>query len=80
MAMNQRPRAEHLEWAKVRAREYLDDDEPTQAMGSFISDLSKHDELATDEQLRGFRKLNVEGFVDLASEVGAMRRWIEDFK
>jgi len=37
-------RAEHLEWAKQRALEYLPD-APTEAMTSFISDLGKHQDL-----------------------------------
>jgi hypothetical protein len=37
-------RAEHLQWAKDRALAYLPND-TTQAMGSFVSDLRKHEEL-----------------------------------
>lgn len=37
-------RAEHLEWAKTRALQYLPGD-PVEAAASFISDLSKHEDL-----------------------------------
>lgn len=37
-------RAEHLTWAKERALEYLPD--TSQAMASFLSDLSKHEQTA----------------------------------
>jgi hypothetical protein len=39
-------RAEHLEWCKVNAREYLDRGELTDAVASMMSDLSKHEETA----------------------------------
>lgn len=38
-------RAEHLQWAKDRALAYLPND-TTNATASFLSDLSKHPELA----------------------------------
>lgn len=38
-------RAEHLQWAKDRALEYLDRGELVDAVASFGSDLNKHDEL-----------------------------------
>jgi len=37
-------RAEHLEWCKQRAREYLERGDINQAVTSMLSDLSKHDE------------------------------------
>lgn len=36
-------RAEHVQWCKQRALEYLPGD-PRQALGSMLSDMRKHDE------------------------------------
>ena len=38
-------RAEHLEWAKKRALEYLDSGDKNNAIVSMLSDLEKHGEL-----------------------------------
>jgi len=37
-------RAEHLEWCKVRAREYLEMGDSLNAVASMMSDLRKHPE------------------------------------
>ena len=37
-------RAEHLEWCKQRALEYIDLGDATQAWASMASDLGKHEE------------------------------------
>lgn len=34
---------EHFAWAQARALEYVDLNEPAQAMASFVSDLGKHE-------------------------------------
>ena len=39
-------RSEHLKWAKERAYEYLDQRDPREALNSFMSDMSKHNELS----------------------------------
>ncbi|UOQ96645.1 hypothetical protein MUN81_15520 [Hymenobacter sp. 5317J-9] len=39
-------RAQHLQWAKTRALEYLDAGNLTDAWASFVSDLGKHPETA----------------------------------
>ena len=39
-------RAGHLQWAKDRAKEYIDIGDTVQAHASFMSDMSKHEELA----------------------------------
>ena len=39
-------RSEHLQWAKNRAYEYLDKEDTVEALTSFMSDMSKHDELS----------------------------------
>jgi hypothetical protein len=38
-------RKEHLEWTKQRCFEYLDNGDLQQAIASFMSDMSKHDDL-----------------------------------
>jgi hypothetical protein len=38
-------RSEHLEWAKNRALEYIELDDPQEALMSLMSDLSKHEDL-----------------------------------
>lgn len=38
-------RQEHLDWAKRRALEYVDQGELQDAISSMMSDLGKHDEL-----------------------------------
>ena len=35
--------AEHFAWAQARALEYVDLNEPAQAMASLVSDLGKHE-------------------------------------
>lgn len=45
-------RAEHLKWAKDRAKEYLDADDPSQAIASFLSDLGKHPEVDPNMTVR----------------------------
>lgn len=69
-------RAEHLEWSKQRAREYLPHD-PQEAMASMLSDLGEHDELSSHpgRQL-GFSHMMIPGWLDRPVEVG---RFIEGF-
>jgi len=38
-------RAEHLQWAKNRAMEYVNAGDYSQAVASMLSDLGKHEEL-----------------------------------
>jgi hypothetical protein len=39
-------RTEHVNWCKKRANEYLDQNNITDAWGSMVSDLGKHEETA----------------------------------
>jgi hypothetical protein len=39
-------RSEHLQWCKDRAMEYVNTNDPVQAVASFMSDMSKHTETA----------------------------------
>lgn len=71
-------RAEHLQWAKTRALEYVTAGDLSQAFASFAADLGKH------QELDGARKLNAEmGIALLAagllSTPSKMREWINGF-
>lgn len=66
-------REEHLEWAKARAREYLDRNDPQQAITSMLSDLMKHEELAQSADALGMMGLAS------GSSVPEARRFIEGF-
>lgn len=69
-------RTQHLEWAKARAREYLDDGDPKGALASFYSDMEKHDELKDHRALRDTTMLLLGGYLET---VEAMRKAIEGF-
>ncbi len=63
-------RAEHLEWCKQRAREYLPSD-PAQAFASMVSDLGKHDELSSHPGIElGAMQMMLPGWIDDARRVG----------
>lgn len=66
-------RDEHLEWCKARAREYLDHNDPRQAVTSMLSDLGKHEE--TREMVE---KLGMVGLMS-SSSIQDARRFIEGF-
>ena len=67
-------RAEHLQWAKDRALEYLPA-EPAQGMTSMMSDLSKHPELKDHPGLSGWPQW----FYGAHNDPAAVRQWIEGF-
>ena len=71
-------RDEHLEWAKQRAREYLDLGDWEQAWASMVSDLGKHPELekhiAIEMEMMLIMMPN-----SSYTNVPAMRRFIEGF-
>ena len=46
-------RSEHIEWARKRALEYLDQDQPNQALSSFVSDMTKHEGTALSPHDQG---------------------------
>lgn len=69
-------RDEHLKWAKGRAREYVCAGDLKSAVGSMISDLSKHDEF--DGLSVSF--LGMAGMLDANSgDADAVSRWIDGF-
>ena len=73
--MEQTTRNEHLEWCKVRAREYLDAGDAPQAFASFASDMSKHPETAGHIGLG----LGLMMLMSRPQTVDEARRWVEGF-
>ena len=71
-------RDEHLEWAKRRALEYLDEAHDNQnAFTSMVSDLRKHPELENHAGLEiGVMFLILPGWINNTEE---LRRWIVGF-
>lgn len=72
--------AEHLEWCKKRALEYLDAGELADAFTSMLSDMDKHPETklrdtATSSVLVQLGMLYVE-----QGDPCELRRWIEGFR
>jgi hypothetical protein len=68
-------RAEHLEWCKQRAREYLDSGDTMNAIVSMMSDLRKHPE--TDKCSNAVAALGL--WSAAKQDVNAARRFIEGF-
>jgi hypothetical protein len=72
-------RAEHLQWCKDRAMEYLDAGDYEGALASMMSDLSKHEGTA-------FKSGGTAGLLMMAGGIEArnrnysgVKRWIEGF-
>jgi hypothetical protein len=75
MIWNQRrrmTRKEHLEWAKRRALEYLDADQPENAVASMVSDLGKHEDLKCPPELAMIGMLEI-------NNRERLRKWILGF-
>ncbi len=69
-------RAEHLEWCKKRALEYVDTDDTSQAWASMASDMSKHPETANHSALELGMMLLMGGHL---SSPDKMRKFILGF-
>ncbi len=69
-------RAEHLQWCKDRALEYVEQGDTTNAFTSFMSDMSKHDETANHMALEMGTMLLIGGHLSTPHEV---KQWIEGF-
>lgn len=69
-------RADHLDWCKARALEYLDAHDTQNAVMSMMSDLGKHDETAGHIGGELGAMMLLSGFLDRPDEV---RHWIEGF-
>lgn len=70
-------REEHLEWAKKRALEYLENGDYPNAINSMMSDLGKHEELRGHSGILLGTMLRMGGF--LKTERG-VREWITGFR
>ena len=69
-------RAEHIDWCKKRALEYLDNDDLVNAYASMVSDLKKHPETENHPAIQlGIRML----FADHLGTSEQMRQFIEGF-
>jgi hypothetical protein len=74
--MTERTRAEHVEWCKARAREYLDAGDPKNAFASMGSDMQKH-----PETRKAAQALMMLGVMHAAvGDIAGVRRWVEGFK
>lgn len=71
-------RAEHLQWAKNRALEYIDEGRPDLAFTSFASDVTKHpDTLDLIDVIQALgAPLLLTGHLRSPAN---MRKWINDF-
>lgn len=69
-------RAEHLQWCKDRAIEYLDKNDLQGAFMSMMSDLRKHEETADHSAIELGAMLMFNGHLSTQEE---MRRFIEGF-
>lgn len=70
-----RTRAEHLEWCKQRAREYVERGQFADAVASMMSDMDKHPETKLDNpflMMMGIQAVTSGGATDV-------RRFIDGF-
>lgn len=66
-------RAEHLEWCKKRANQYLDMGDGNQAYASFVSDMRKHPET---ENHPAFELM---GILMVTGNLNDVRKFIDGF-
>ena len=64
---------EHLNWCKQRAFEYLDLNDPTNAIASFMSDLAKHKETINHPRVPSLRSIME------STDIEAIRKCINEF-
>lgn len=69
-------RAEHLQWCKDRALEYVKMGDTKQAFASFNSDMSKHPDTANHSALQLGSALFFGGHLSSSDE---MEKWIKGF-
>lgn len=71
-------RAEHLQWAKDRALQYVEQRDHSAALASLVSDLGKHEELQKSEAIAkdlGLRLL----MAGLLNQPDEMKKFITGF-
>lgn len=66
-------RAEHIEWCKKRANEYLDKGEAQEGLTSMLSDIRKHPETETHAGIQ----LAMMVMMDL--NIPTVRKWVNGF-
>jgi len=69
-------RQEHLQWCKDRALEYVDNNDPDQAVASMMSDIGKHPE--TDNQAVKSMSIGLL-MIGKLSTTNQVRTWINGF-
>ena len=69
-------RAEHLQWCKDRANQYVDNGDTSEAFASFTSDMTKHKETAKHIALQLGISLYISGNLSAPSQ---MKDWINGF-
>lgn len=69
-------RAEHLQWCKDRANEYVDNNDMINAFASFQSDMSKHPETSNHMALEMGTMLLLGGQLSTSHQ---MKNWIDGF-
>ena len=62
-------RSEHLAWAKTRALACCDDNQPSEAISSMASDLTKHKETQDHGALRLLIVLKMSGQLETVAQV-----------
>lgn len=70
---------EHLKYCKQRAMEYIELNQPVQAVASMSSDLMKYDETRTEENIERIKighRLLIAG---ADTEPSVIQTWIEQF-
>jgi hypothetical protein len=77
-ALSDRPRAEHLQWCKDRALEYVARGDLRNAMASMLSDLQKHPGTALPATATPTLAILAAVYVR-DHDVDGMRRWVEGF-
>jgi hypothetical protein len=70
-------RAEHVEWAKTRALEYVDNGDIVEAYASMVSDLRNHPETENHPAIELGMMLMMANQLSTAAE---MRKFIEGFQ
>lgn len=72
-----RTREQHLEWCKIRAREYLQHGDVMNAVTSMVSDLAKHPETTTEGNTFIFMLAMIAAS---SGSIEEARRFIEGFR
>lgn len=69
-------RAEHMQWCKDRALEYVGQGDVSQAFASMVSDLRKHDETADHPAIELGMQMMMGGMLSSPAD---MKHFIEGF-